>query len=70
MLKQSNVTINNCVFENGKYGLYANLTYGGSGISPFARIWNPNWRVLKGYLFLTFKSKIANRTKGAEHQYI
>ncbi|HRW22229.1 MAG TPA: hypothetical protein P5509_09655, partial [Bacteroidales bacterium] len=24
---QSNVTINNCVFQNGKYGLYANLTY-------------------------------------------
>ena len=30
---QSNVTINNCVFQNGKYGLYANLTYGGSGLN-------------------------------------
>jgi hypothetical protein len=30
---QSNVTINNCIFENGKYGLYGILTHGGSGLS-------------------------------------
>ncbi|MDD4218454.1 MAG: right-handed parallel beta-helix repeat-containing protein, partial [Bacteroidales bacterium] len=27
---QPNVTINNCIFENGYHGLYGNLTYGGS----------------------------------------
>ena len=27
---QPNVTINNCIFENGYHGLYGNLTYGGA----------------------------------------
>ncbi len=35
---QPNTTINNCIFEYGQYGIYANLTYGGSPLNIFYSI--------------------------------
>jgi hypothetical protein len=46
---QSNVTINNCVFENGKYGLYANLSIGGSSLNISNSVFNDNYYGLYVY---------------------
>lgn len=46
---QSNVTINNCVFEYGLYGIYSYMTYGGSPLNIVSSIFRHNTYGIRAY---------------------
>lgn len=46
---QSNVTINGCVFEFGRYGIYSYMTYGGSPLNVIGSIFRHNNYGIRAY---------------------